>query len=77
MSRRLIFTGGVQADVTNRYTPGSGVGSRSTAVRRALLSRAANTCCTHNSNTNCHTLPYYHSHPHTHNHHSHGNGHGH
>ena len=57
MSRRLIFTGGVQADVTNRYTPGSGVGSRSTAVRRALLSRAANTCCTYNSKTNCHTLP--------------------
>ena len=47
MSRRLIFTGGVQADVTNRYTPGSGVGSRSTAVRRALLSRAANICCAH------------------------------
>ena len=78
MSRRLIFTGGVQADVTNRYTPGSGVGSRSTAVRRALLSRAANTCCTYNSKTNCHTLPYYHSHPHTHGHHSHGHGsHGH
>ena len=47
MSRRLIFTGGVQADVTNRYTPGSGVGARSRAVRRSLVRRAAgnSTCC--------------------------------
>tara|TARA_B100000902_G_scaffold328104_1_gene324009 strand:- start:860 stop:2164 length:1305 start_codon:yes stop_codon:yes gene_type:complete len=46
MSRRLIFTGGVPADVDNRFTPGSGVGGRSRAVRRALVRRAANsTCC--------------------------------
>ena len=46
MSRRLFFTGGVPADVDNRFTPGSGVGGRSRAVRRALVRRAANsTCC--------------------------------
>ena len=52
MSRRLIFTGGVQADVTNRYTPGSGVGARSRAVRRSLVRRAANNnCCGHENVT--------------------------
>ena len=46
MSRRLFFTGGVPADVDNRFTPGSGVGGRSRAVRRALVRRVANsTCC--------------------------------
>ena len=54
MSRRLIFTGGVQADVTNRYTPGSGVGARSRAVRRSLVRRAANNnCCGHENVTSC------------------------
>ncbi len=46
MSRRLIFSGRVPADVNNRFTPGSGVGGSSRAVRRALVRRAANsTCC--------------------------------
>ncbi len=38
--RRLIFTGVVQTNLFNAYTPGSGVGGQNASVRRALSRRA-------------------------------------
>ena len=34
--RRLIFTGNVETNLFNKYTPGSGVGALNTSVRRRL-----------------------------------------
>ena len=39
--RRLIFINNSKTNLFNKYTAGSGVGAHSTAIRRALKSRAS------------------------------------
>jgi hypothetical protein len=38
--RRLIFTGNVETNLHNKYTPGSSIGSLNTSVRRHLQRKA-------------------------------------
>ena len=44
--RRLIFTGNVKTNLHNKYTPGSGVGSHNTSVRRHLQRKATSNAYT-------------------------------